>query len=130
MADRFDQPDSLHEAVSALVEVIEDTSDLLDRIGLRSNPSRLPPIPWTPAEMIDELRLAVAIEGIAIDLLLRDRPGFDVDDHRVLLASARKLIRTLGLHARTTRDAIKRNWPEFWTDDLEEEFRKIANITV
>lgn len=130
MADRFDQPDIMHEAVSDLVDVIEDTSDLLDTAGLSVNPSRLPPIPWTPDEMIDELRLAVAIDGIAIDLLLTDRPDFDLDDHRVLLASARKLIRTLGLRARATKRAIKDGWPELWTNDLEEEFQKILNIAV
>jgi hypothetical protein len=132
LADAAEDREGLSEGASMLGSLLADTVDIIMNAGepieLSAAQSRLPSLEWSPEELIQTLRLAIQIEEIAIDILLRDRPDLTQEENLALLDQARFLIQALGARARSTRRLIQERWPYFWTDILGIEFKKILEI--
>lgn len=124
VASRFGQKRAVAEGVRELVGVLDDTRGILREAINRfdENPTS------TPEDMIDKLRIAVLIDGTAIELYMRDRPELTSDQERRLVEHAKKLTVDLGRYAKLIRTTVQSFWPEYWTDAIEAEFQAILKI--
>lgn len=132
LADEIGDREGLSEGAALLGSLLHDATEIVLQsgapVGLAAAQGRLPSQEWGPEELVESLRLAVQIEEIAIDILLRDRPDLTDEENAALLNEARLLTQALGARARSTRALIQERWPYSWTESLEAEFRKILEI--
>ena len=80
--------------------------------------------PWLPEDMIEELRLAIQIDSLAIEILLKDRPDLSMDEQAGLLEQATEVIRALQKRARTVKRVVEERWPGEWLSEHDSEFSR------
>jgi hypothetical protein len=119
---RFGDRKGINGAVRALVSLNNEVARLLERTW------RISHNPPHPEQMIEELYEAFALYSVSIELSLKDRPDLTASQTKALLASARRMTKTLRRRARTVYATLKREWPEYLHGQLEANLKRMGRL--